>query len=81
MRGNFRDSNKSGTISRNISYSEDHALEMLFTRKKARAGANPESPPITPTEKNIREVHTISRTVFKQEHNELFVQQFVQYSQ
>ena len=54
---------------------------MLFTRKKARAGANPESPPITPTEKNIREVHTISRTVFKQEHNELFVQQFVQYSQ
>ena len=62
-------------------YNEDHALEMVFTRKKARADANSESPPIIQTEINIREVHTPSRKVFTQEHNELFFQQVVQYSQ
>ena len=62
-------------------YSKDHALEMVFTRKKERADANPESPPRTQTEINIREVRTPSHTVFTQEHNELFVQQVVQYSQ
>ena len=50
---------------------------MLFTRQKSRLGANPESPPRTHPEKYIREVHTPSRTVFTQEQNELFVQQFL----
>ena len=54
---------------------------MIFTRQKARAGANPESPPITQPETNIREVHTPSRTVFTHKHNGLFIQQVVQYSQ
>ena len=45
---------------------------MVFTRKKARVGANPESPPRNQPETNVREVRTTSRTVFKQEHNELF---------
>ena len=54
---------------------------MIFTIKKARAGANPESPTRTQPEINIREVRTPSRTVFTQEQNELFVQQVVQYSQ
>ena len=52
-------------ISHNGSYSEDHALDIVFTRKKARAGENLESPPITQPETNIREVHNPSRTVFK----------------
>ena len=59
-------------------YSEDHTLEILFTRKKARAGANTESTPITQPEINIREVRTPSCKVFTQEKNELFVQQVVQ---
>ena len=54
---------------------------MVFTRKKARADANPESPPRTQPEINIRELRTPNRTVFTPEHNELFVQQVVQYSQ
>ena len=54
---------------------------MVFTRYKSRAGANPESPPRTQPETNIHEVRTPSHTVFTQEHNELFVQQVVQYSQ
>ena len=54
---------------------------MVFTIEKARADANPESPPRTQPEKNIREVHTPSQTVFTQEQNELFVQQVLQYSQ
>ena len=49
--------------------------------KKVRVGANPESPPRTQPETNIREVHTPSRTFFTQEQNELFVQIIVQYSQ
>ena len=53
-------------------YNEDHALEMVFTRKKTRVDANPESPPITQTEINIRDVRTPIRKVFTQEHNELF---------
>ena len=54
---------------------------MVFTRQKARAGENPESPPRTQPEKNIREIGTPSRTVFTQKQNELFVQRVVQYSQ
>ena len=54
---------------------------MLFYRQKARAGANPDSPPITQLETNIREVRTPIRKVFTQEQNELFLQQVVQYSQ
>ena len=37
--------------------------------------------PITQPGTNIREVRTPSQKVFTQEHNELFVQQVVQYSQ
>ena len=66
------------TISHNVSYSEDNASEMVFTRQKAREGESPESPPRTQPEKNIREVRTPSRTVFTQEQNKLFVQQVVQ---
>ena len=54
---------------------------MVFTRQKSRAGENPESPPRTYPEKNIREVCTPSRKVFTMEHNELFFQQVAQYSQ
>ena len=57
---------------------EDHALDMVFTRHKTRADANPESPPKTLHEINIREVRTPSWTVFTQKHNELFFQQVVQ---
>ena len=54
---------------------------MVFTIKKARADSNPESTPRTPHEINIRKVRTLSRTVFTQEHNELFVQQVIQDAQ
>ena len=54
---------------------------MAFTRKKARAGANTETPPTNQPGTIIREVCTPSRTVFTQEHNELFIQQVFQYSQ
>ena len=54
---------------------------MLFIRKKARAGENPEYPPRTHSETNIRELHTPSRSVSTQEQNEIFFQQAVQYSQ
>ena len=40
-------------IARNGSYSDGHALEMVLTRKKARAGANIESTPRTHPETNI----------------------------
>ena len=66
------------TIAPNRSYSEDHTLEMVFTRKNARAGVNPESPPINQPETNICKVITLSHTVFTQEQNELFVQKVVQ---
>ena len=59
---------------------EDHVLEMVFTIKKARAGANPEYPPRTHPRTNIREVRTPSRKVFTREHNELFIQRVFQYS-
>ena len=58
-------------------YIEDHTLEMVFTRQKEKVGANPESPPITQPEINIRELLTPSRTVFSQEQNELFFQRVV----
>ena len=54
---------------------------MVFTRKKSRADANPESSPITQHKINIREVQTTSRTVFTQEQNESFLQQVVQETQ
>ena len=53
---------------------------MVFTRKKARAGANPEFLRRTQPETNIREVRTPSHSVFTQEHNELFGQEVVQSS-
>ena len=62
-------------------YSEYRVLEMVLTRQKSRADANPESPPITHPEINIHEVRTPSQTVFTQEYNELFVQQVLQYYQ
>ena len=65
----------------NGSYSEDHPSEMIFTRLKSRAGADPEYPTRTQPETNIREVYTPSRTFFTLEQNEIFVQQVVQYSQ
>ena len=54
---------------------------MVFTMQKARAGSNPESPQKTQPETNIREVRTPSWTFFKQEQNELSVQQVVKYYQ
>ena len=54
---------------------------MVLTRKKSIAGANPESPPRTQPEINIREVTNPSQTVFTQEQNELFFQQVVQFYQ
>ena len=54
---------------------------MVFTRQKSIAGANQESPPRTRPEANIREVRTPSQKVFTREHNELFIQRFIQYSQ
>ena len=54
---------------------------MVFTRKKSRADANPESSPITQHKINIGEVQTTSRTVFTQEQNESFLQQVVQETQ
>ena len=54
---------------------------MIFIRQKSIADANPESPPITQLETNIRELRTPSLTVFAQEQNELFVQQVLQYYQ
>ena len=50
-------------------------MKMVFTRQKAIGDANPESPPRTHHEINIREVQTPSRTVFAQEQAELLVQQ------
>ena len=54
---------------------------MVFTRQKSRTGENPESPPRPQPETNLHEVCTPSQTVSAQEHNEIFVQQGVQYSQ
>ena len=54
---------------------------MVFNRQKERAVANPESPAITHPGKNMREVRTLRRTVFTQEHNELFIKRVLQYSQ
>ena len=54
---------------------------MVFTRQKTRAGENPESPPKTQLETNIRELCAPNRTVLPQEQNELFFQRVVQYSQ
>ena len=53
---------------------------MVFTRQKSKGGGNPESLPRIQPETNIREVRTPSWTLFAQKHNELFVQQVVQYS-
>ena len=54
---------------------------MVFTRQKARSGANPESPPRTRPGTNIRELHTHIQTVFTKEENEIFIQRVLQYSQ
>ena len=52
----------------------DHALDMVFTRKKSRAGANPESPAKTHPGTNIREVSNTRRPVFTREQKDLFIQ-------
>ena len=44
-------------------------------------GANTEYPPRTHPGTNIHEVHTLNRKVLTREHNELFIQQVVQYYQ
>ena len=54
---------------------------MLLTRQKFRADENPHFTQRTQSETNICEVRTPSWTVFTQEHNELFVQKVVKYSQ
>ena len=54
---------------------------MVFTKRKSRAGANPESPTRNQPGKNIREVCTPRHKVFTREHNELFIQRVLQYSQ
>ena len=51
---------------------------MVFTRKKARAGANPEYPQRTHPETNKCELRNPGFTVFTHEQNELFVQKVVQ---
>ena len=56
-------------------------MEIIFTRQKSRAGANPESPPRTQPGKNRREVRTTINKVFTWEYNELFIQRVLQYSQ
>ena len=68
-------------VARKVSYSEDHTLDMVFTRQKSRLGKNPESPPRTRPETNIREVRTPSRKVFTQEQNEFFIQDVFKYFQ
>ena len=47
---------------------------MIFTRKKLKAGANPESPARTHPGPNIREGINPRRIVFTREHNYLFIQ-------
>ena len=54
---------------------------MVSTRKKERAGANPESPARTQPGTNIREVRTPRWKLFAGEHNELFIQRLLQYAQ
>ena len=60
---------------------EYHASDMVYTRQKSRADANPKYIPRTQHKINIHEVLTPSRTVFTQEQNELFVQQVVRDAQ
>ena len=59
----------------------DHALEMVFTRKKARAGENPEYSAGTHPRTNISGGSNPRRPVFTREQNDLFIQQVLQYSQ
>ena len=54
---------------------------MVFTRQKSRAGANPESPARTHPGTNIREGSNLRQTFFTREHNDLFIQRVLQYSQ
>ena len=54
---------------------------MIFTRKKGIAVANPESSSRTQTKTNIHEGSNTRRKVFTREHNNLFIQQVLQYSQ
>ena len=54
---------------------------MVFTRQKARAGANSESPERTQPGTNIHEVRNPRWTVFARGKKYLFIQQVLQYSQ
>ena len=51
---------------------------MVFTRQKERAGVNKESPARTQLETNIREGRNPRWPVFKEEHNDLFIQRVLQ---
>ena len=53
-------------------YSEDRALEMVFTIQKARVDSNLKSPPRTQLEINICKVWTPSWTVFTKGNNDFF---------
>ena len=54
---------------------------MVFTRKKAWTGANPESPARTQPVTNIHKERNPRQTVFTREHNDLFIQRVLQYYQ
>ena len=54
---------------------------MVFTRQKARAGANPESPAKNQSGTNIHEGSNPRGKVFTREHNYVFIQRVLQYSQ
>ena len=54
---------------------------MVFTRKKARAGENTESPARTQPGTNICEGINPGRKVSTQEHNYFFIQRVLQYFQ
>ena len=54
---------------------------MVSTRQKARACANPKSPPRTHLATNLCEVRTPIRTVFTKKQNELFIEKVLQCSQ
>ena len=47
-------------IARNVYYSENHALEMIFTRQKEKADENPEYSPRTQKENYTLGMHSQS---------------------
>ena len=59
----------------------EHALEMVFTRQKAIVVADKYSPARSHPGTNTREGRNPRRPVFTREHNGLFIQRVLQYSQ